>query len=150
MQVIRVAIFAAALAVLSPTTASAQSIAQTLRDFGLLDGPLAPDCAQKPSPTNWYGRYSMLPSGEAQIAYNSGTRGENVYLVHAAERIAPDQLLLSQEYKTTHAFLTLIILKNDSKFRTQVSRKPNGVFQVKDGKFADSDRDSPWLSRCGP
>jgi hypothetical protein len=37
------------------------------------------------------------------------------------------------------------------RYRTMSAKRPDGTFQVKDGKFQlgdDAGIDSPWLSRC--
>jgi hypothetical protein len=139
---------AAAIWALSGAGAAAQSIESMLKDFGLLGAPLAPDCTQKPSPSNWYGRYSITKAGEGRLVYDSGTSGENVYMIRGAEMLAPDRLLMLQEFVRSHRFITLVMVKADDKFRTLTARRADGTFQVQDGKFSDGGRESPWLSRC--
>ena len=58
----------AALAMASVETANAQSVANTIAEFGLI-GTWATDCAQPASSSNFLTVYAIKPSGEVSRTY---------------------------------------------------------------------------------
>ena len=147
MKKIAAIIFAAAL---FPTMAAAQSVGSVLEEFGLTGGRWAPDCSQGPSTKNWYGRYQVLPSGEARLTYSSksNSSGDNVYVIWLARKLSDNEILMGQEFVRENRRLEVVLLVEGDRYHTMSVKRTNGDYQVKNGKYTDDDTDSPWLTHC--
>lgn len=144
-------VIAIALAVaLWPGLASAQSIRTVLEEFGLLHGSWAADCSRPVSVTNWYGRYRMMPNGEARLTYSSkqDASGDNVYLIRLARRLSDKEILLAEEFVRAKRTLEVVLFVEGDRYHTMSVKRADGVYQVKDGKYTDDGTPSPWLQRC--
>ena len=145
----------AALAMATVETANAQSVANTVAEFGLI-GTWATDCAQPPSTSNYLTIYSIKPSGEvSRTYYDAPGHVLNNYKITSAKRQAGDMLSYEQvwEFEGSPANIAgnrMQVLLNmvDSKYQIVSSQGSDGSFFVKDRKFPGSGDESPWQFRC--
>jgi hypothetical protein len=136
-------------------TANAQSVANTVAEFGLL-GTWATDCTQPPSTRNYLTIYAIKPSGEvSRTYYDAPDHVLNVYQITGAERQAPDMLSYEQvwDFEGSPANMAgnrMQVLLNmvDNKYQIVSSQGSDGSFFVKDRKFPGSGDASPWQFRC--
>ena len=145
----------AALAMATVETANAQSVANTIAEFGLI-GTWATDCTQPASSSNFLTVYAIKPSGEvSRTYYDRPGHVFNIYKITSAKRQAPDMLSYEQVWDfegspaniagdRVHVLLNMV----DNKFQIVSSQGSDGSFFVKDRKFPGSGDDSPWQSRC--
>ena len=149
------ACLAAALAVAAVETANAQSVANTIAEFGLI-GTWATDCAQPASTGNFLTIYAIKPSGEvSRTYYDQPSHIYNNYKITDAKRQAPDMLSYEQvwDFEGSPANIAgdrVRVLLNmvDNKFQIVSSQGSDGSFFVKDRKFSGSGDESPWQSKC--
>ena len=149
------ACLAAALAMASVETANAQSVANTIAEFGLI-GTWAADCAQPASTSNFLTVYAIKPSGEvSRTYYDQPDHVYNNYKITSAKRQASDMLSYEQvwDFKGSPANIAgdrVQVLLNmvDNKFQIVSSQGSDGSFFVKDRKFSGSGDESPWQSKC--
>ena len=86
----------AALAMATVETANAQSVADTIAQFGLI-GTWAADCTQPASSSNYLTVYAIKPSGEVmRTYYDKPGHIYNNYKITSAKRQAPDLLSYEQ------------------------------------------------------
>ena len=86
----------AALAMATVETANAQSVANTIAEFGLI-GTWATDCTQPASSSNFLTVYAIKPSGEvSRTYYDQPGHVYNNYKITSAKRQAPDMLSYEQ------------------------------------------------------
>ena len=139
-------------AVLLPAAAMAQSVGPLLQEFGLLDGSWAADCAKDPSPANWYGRYRVLASNEARLTFSAhpgdGGDGDLVYVILQARRFADHEILIGVEVVREKRQLEVVLHVEGDRYHTISVQRPDGGYQIKDGKYTDDGTDSPWFNRC--
>jgi len=135
--------------VLWAATAHAQSVESVLKEFGLLRGSWAANCSKGPSTSNWYGRFRADPSGKVSLTYSSSrsSRGDNVYVIHIARRLSKTDVLMAHEFVREKRMLEIVLHVESNRYRTVSSKRPDGTYQVKNGKFKGGG-DSPWLNRC--
>ena len=157
---LRRACLAAALAMASVETASvetanAQSVADTIADFGLI-GTWATDCTQPASSSNFLSVYAIKTSGEVSRTYydEPGHVYAN-YKITTAKRQAPDMLSYEQvwDFEGSPAniagnHMQVLLNTADGKFQIVSSQGSDGSFFVKDRKFPDSSDESPWQFQC--
>jgi hypothetical protein len=149
------ACLAAALAVAAVETANAQSVANTIAEFGLI-GTWATDCAQPASTGNFLTIYAIKPSGEvSRTYYDQPGHVYNTYKITNAKRQAPDMLSYEQvwDFEGSPANIAgdrVRVLLNmvDNKFQIVSSQGSDGSFFVKDRKYSGAGDESPWQSRC--
>jgi len=149
------ACLAAALAMATVETANAQSVADTVAEFGLI-GTWATDCAQPASTNNYLTIYAIKPSGEvSRTYYDAPGHVLNNYKITNAKRQAGDMLSYEQvwEFEGSPANIAgnrMQVLLNmvDSKYQIVSSQGSDGSFFVKDRKFPGSGDESPWQFRC--
>ena len=149
------ACLAAALAVAAVETANAQSVANTIAEFGLI-GTWATDCAQPASTGNFLTVYAIKPSGEvSRTYYDQPGHVYNTYKITNAKRQAPDMLSYEQvwDFEGSPANIAgdrVRVLLNmvDGKFQIVSSQGSDGSFFVKDRKYPGSGDESLWQSRC--
>lgn len=146
---------AAALAVATVETANAQSVANTIAEFGLI-GTWATDCTQPASTGNFLTIYAIKPSGEvSRTYYDQPGHVYNTYKITDAKRQAPDMLSYEQvwDFEGSPANIAgdrVRVLLNmvDGKFQIVSSQGSDGSFFVKDRKYPGSGDESLWQSRC--
>jgi hypothetical protein len=145
----------AALAMLAAETANAQTVADTVAEFGLI-GTWATDCAQAASTSNFLTVYAIKPSGEvSRTYYDQPSHIYNNYKITNAKRQAPDMLSYEQvwDFEGSPANIAgdrvrVLLNMADGKFQIVSSQGSDGSFFVKDRKFPGSADESPWQSRC--
>jgi hypothetical protein len=149
------ACLAAALAVAAVKTANAQSVANTIAEFGLI-GTWATDCAQPASTGNFLTIYAIKPSGEvSRTYYDQPGHVYNTYKITNAKRQAPDMLSYEQvwDFEGSPANIAgdrvrVLLNMADNKFQIVSSQGSDGSFFVKDRKYSGAGDESPWQSRC--
>ena len=146
---------AAALAMASVEAANAQSVADTVAEFGLI-GTWATDCTQPASSNNYLTVYAVKSSGEvSRTNYDKPDHIFNNYKITSAKRQAPDMLSYEQvwDFKGSPANVAgdrvqVLVNMVDNKFQIVSSQGSDGSFFVKDRKFPGSGDESPWQSKC--
>jgi hypothetical protein len=149
------ACLAAALAMTTVETANAQSVANTIADFGLI-GTWAGDCAQPASSSNYLTVYAIKPSGEvSRTHYDKPDHVHDNYKITSAKRQAPDLVLYQQVWDLESSpadvagnRMQVLLNMADNKFQIVSSQGSDGSFFVKDRKFSSSGDESPWQFRC--
>jgi hypothetical protein len=145
----------AALAMASVETANAQSVANTIAEFGLI-GTWATDCTQPASSSNYLTIYAVRPSGEvSRTYYDQPGHIYNNYKITSAKRQAPDMLSYEQVWDFDGSPANIAgdrvqVLLNmvDNKFQIVSSQGSDGSFFVKDRKFPGSGDESQWQFQC--
>jgi hypothetical protein len=146
----RTTLLCAALLVLLPVVAQAQSATAAMQDFGLL-GTWAGECSQDASPTNNHATYLVTAAGGLQLKYQSGADfEESVYDILDAKRVAPDKLSLRQVLMSNERVtLDIVLLKEDDRIRIWSSLFPDGTALVEDGVMTSmTGRETRWMTRC--
>jgi hypothetical protein len=149
------ACLAAALAVATVEAANAQSVANTVAEFGLI-GNWATDCAQPASTRNYHAIYAIKPSGEvSRTYYDAPGHVLNNYKITSAKRQARDMLSYEQVWDFAGSPANIAgdrvqVLLNmvENKYQIVSSQGSDGSFFVKDRKFPNSGDESPWQFRC--
>jgi hypothetical protein len=140
----------AALLVLVPGLAHAQSATAAMQEFGLL-GTWAGECSQDPSPMNNHATYLVTSAGGLQLKYQSGADfEESVYDILDAKRVAPDKLSLRQVLMSNdRVTLDIVLLKENDKIRIWSSLFPDGTALVEDGVMTSmTGRETRWMTHC--
>jgi hypothetical protein len=149
------ACLAVVLAMATVETANAQSVADTVAEFGLI-GTWANDCAQPASSSNYLTVYAIKGSGEvSRTYYDKPGHVYNNYKITSAKRQAPDMLSYQQvwDFEGSPANIAgdrvqVLLNMADNKFQIVSSQGSDGSFFVKDRKYPGSDDESPWQLRC--
>lgn len=149
------ACLAAALTMASIEAAQAQSVADTIAEFGLI-GTWATDCRQPASSSNFLTVYEIKHSGEvSRTYYDQPGHVYNNYKITGAKRQAPDMLSYEQvwDFEGSPANIAgdrvqVLINMADDKFQIVSSKGSDGSFFVKDRKYPGSGDESPWQLRC--
>jgi hypothetical protein len=139
----------------SVETANAQSVADTIAEFGLI-GTWATDCKQPASSSNYLTIYAIKPSGEvSRTYYDQPGHVYNNYKITGAKRQAPDMLSYEQVWDFDGSPANIAgdrvqVLLNmvDNKFQIVSSQGSDGSFFVKDRKFPGSGDESQWQFQC--
>jgi hypothetical protein len=143
------------LAMAAVETANAQSVADTVAEFGLI-GTWATDCAQPASSSNFLTVYAIKPSGEvSRTHYDKPDHVHDNYKITSAKRQAPDMLLYEQVWDLESSpadvagnRMQVLLNMVDDKYQIVSSQGSDGSFFVKDRKFPNSGDASPWQSKC--
>jgi hypothetical protein len=149
------ACLAAVLTMASIEAAQAQSVADTIADFGLI-GTWATDCTQPASSGNFLTVYAIKPSGEvSRTYYDQPDHAYSNYKITSAKRQPPDMLSYEQvwDFEGSPANIAgdrvqVLLNMADNKFQIVSSKGSDGSFFVKDRKYQNSDDESPWQLRC--
>jgi hypothetical protein len=140
----------------SVETANAQSVADTIAEFGLI-GTWATDCTQPASSSNFLTVYAIKkPSGVvSRTYYDQPDHVYNNYKISSAKRQAPDMLSYEQvwDFEGSPANIAgdrvqVLLNMADDKFQIVSSKGSDGSFFVKDRKYPGSGDESPWQFRC--
>jgi hypothetical protein len=145
----------AALAMVSAETANAQSVADTIAEFGLV-GTWATDCTQPASTSNYLTIYAIKPTGEvSRTHYDKPGHVYDNYKITSAKRQAPDMLSYEQVWDLESSpadvagnRMQVLLNMANGKFQIVSSQGSDGSFFVKDRKFPSSGDESPWQSKC--
>src|ERR1700689_2536052 len=127
----------AALTLAMVETANAQSVADTVAEFGLI-GTWATDCTQPASSSNYLTVYAIKPSGEvSRTHYDKPDHVRDTYKITSAKRQAPDLLLYEQvwdleSYPADVAGNRMQVMLNmvDDKYQIVSSQGSDGSFFV--------------------
>ena len=149
------ACLATALTMATVETANAQSVANTIAEFGLI-GTWATDCTQLASSSNFLTVYAIKPSGEvSRTHYDKPGRVHDNYKITSAKRQAGDLLSYDQVWDFAGSPANIAgnrmqVLLNlvDNKYQIVSSQGSDGSFFVKDRKFPGSGDESPWQFQC--
>ena len=149
------ACLAAALAVAAVEAANAQSVANTIAEFGLI-GTWATDCAQPASSSNYLTVYAIkLPGEVSRTHYDKPDHVHDTYKITSANRQASDMLLYEQVWDLESSpadvagnRMQVLLNMANGKFQIVSSQGSDGSFFVKDRKFPDSSDESPWQFQC--
>jgi hypothetical protein len=149
------ACLAAVLTTATVETANAQSVADTVAEFGLI-GTWATDCAQPASTSNYLTIYAVKPSGGvSRTYYDAPGHVLNIYKITNAKRQARDLLSYEQVWDFAGSPANIAgnrmqVLLNmvDNKYQIVSSQGSDGSFFVKDRRFPGSGDGSPWQFRC--
>jgi len=149
------ACLAAVLTTATVETANAQSVADTVAEFGLI-GTWATDCAQPASSSNFLTVYAIKPSGEvSRTHYDKPDHVHDNYKITSAKRQAPDMLLYEQVWDLESSpadvagnRMQVLLNMVDDKYQIVSSQGSDGSFFVKDRKFPGSGDESPWQFQC--
>lgn len=146
---LRTLLFLAAISVATTSVASAQTVAQTMRDFGIL-GTWSKDCSTPASEKNFHTVFAALPSGKAKRSYYNGpNKVYNEFTITRAIPLPSNQLSYRQEgrqsKRLTH--IDVILLKDGNRYSTWSSIGDDGKVYVKDGKFSDG-KATWWEAKC--
>ena len=139
----------------SVETANAQSVADTIAEFGLI-GTWAADCTQPASSGNYLTVYAIKPSGEvSRTYYDKPGHIFNNYRITSAKRQAPDMLSYEQvwDFEGSPANVAgnrvqVLLNMADNKFQIVSSQGSDGSFFVKDRKLSSTGNESPWQFQC--
>jgi hypothetical protein len=135
--------------------ANAQSVANTIAEFGLV-GTWASDCSKPASSSNYLTVYATKPSGEvSRTYYDAPGHVLNNYKIVSASRQAPDMLLYRQVWDNEGKpaimagdRIDVVLNMADNKIQIVSSQGSDGSYFVKDRKFPSDGSDSPWQFRC--
>jgi hypothetical protein len=149
------ALLATALTVATAGAANAQSVANTIAEFGLI-GTWATDCSKPASSSNYLTVYAVKRTGEvSRTYYDAPGHVYNNYKIVSANRQAPDMLLYRQVWDTKGKpanmagdRVDVVLNMADNKFQIVSSQGSDGSYFVKDRKFPSSGSESPWQFRC--
>jgi len=140
----------------SVETANAQSVADTIAEFGLI-GTWATDCTQPALSSNFLTVYAIKkPSGVvSRTYYDQPDHVYNNYKISSTKRQAPDMLSYEQvwDFEGSPANIAgdrvqVLLNMADNKFQIVSSKGSDGSFFVKDRKYPGSGNESPWQLRC--
>jgi hypothetical protein len=145
----------AASMVATAGAANAQSVANTIAEFGLI-GTWATDCSKPASSSNYLTVYAIKRSGEvARTYYDAPGHVYNNYKIVSANRQAPDMLQYRQVWDTEGTpankagdRVDVVLNMADNKFQIVSSQGSDGSYFVKERKFPGSGSESPWQFRC--
>jgi hypothetical protein len=142
-----------ALALGTPATASAETVAQTLRQFGLL-GTWADDCSQPAANNNFHTVYAPMSNGNVQRTYyNAPGKIYNQYVLQRVNRVSSDQLYYQQ--KGSAGRIDVILKVTGNRYHVLSSQNESGKVYVRDGKFTENagdgsnaGKESAWQTKC--
>ena len=137
----------------TPAAANAETVTETLRQFGLL-GTWADDCSQPAANNNFHTVYKALPNGNVERTYfNAPGKIYNQYVLSRVNRVSADQLFYSQKGSAGRIDVVLIVTGN--RYHVLSSQNENGKVYVRDGKFTEhagdgsnAGKESPWQTKC--
>jgi hypothetical protein len=136
-----------ALAAGGPTTARAETVAQTLKTFGLI-GEWSKDCAAPTTELNNRTVFEAQPDGTVKLSYRLGARGEIVYTVTGA-RIISRQVIVLSETNAAGQPADVTVEMDGRRSRVLASRDPsiNQSF-IAGGVLLSTGRDTSWETLC--
>jgi hypothetical protein len=146
---LRKALLAVALAASMSIAASAQSIQQTLGDFGLL-GRWATDCSREAASDNFYTVFRSSSGRVLRTYYDGPGKVYNEYVITQATHLANGRLRYVQEGTDSRRLrLEVVVTMDGGRLLVWSSRYVDGEFLVKDGKYTDDGTRVGGQDRCG-
>jgi len=155
------------LGLLIPTVASAESIAATLNQWGLI-GTTAKDCTKAASPSNAHNSYMVRADASVYYApnYGRGNDSLNSYELEAAT-IEPSGAIVLRVTRSDKTLGTAQIMGSagrftdsnkprewtltkgsDGRIRMMSNREVGGDYSVRDGKLVTNRAETPWYTSC--
>jgi hypothetical protein len=145
---LRKALLVAALAVAMPTAINAQSVEQTLRNFGLF-GTWATDCSRPAANNNFQTVYKSSGGRVLRTYYDGPGKIYSEYRITEAAQISSDQLRYQQEGTDSKRLRVEVIVKKvDNRILIWLSRNVDGGLFVKDGKYVEDGSAVAWQTLC--
>ncbi|MCW5748549.1 MAG: hypothetical protein KIT36_20335 [Alphaproteobacteria bacterium] len=135
----------ASLLAIAPGSASAQSVADVLQQWGLL-GTWSADC-QAPLSKAPRVTYVRQPDGNARhvLALGDGRQIDSPVL---AARNRPEGGLEVTVNQSQEVISYVLVRGEDGRVRSLSSRRPNGDYYIRDGKLLANGAPTPWLRQC--
>jgi hypothetical protein len=162
------ALTAVCLGLSIPTVASAESVAATLKQWGLI-GTMAIDCAKPASGSNAYNSYIARPDASVYNArnYGSGNDPLNFSELEAAN-IEPSGAIVLRVTSSAKSRGTTQVMGSagrftddstkprewtltkgsDRRIRMMSNREVGGDYSVRDGKLVTNGAETPWYTSC--
>ena len=155
------------LGLLTPTVASAESLAATLNQWGLI-GTMAKDCAKPASPSNAHNSYIVRAEASVYYApnYGRGNDSLNSFEVEAAT-IEPNGAIVLRETRSEKNLGKAQVMGpagrftdsnkprewtltkgSDGRIRMMSNREVGGDYSVRDGKLVINGAETPWYTLC--
>ncbi len=150
-QMLRTVLVLFALVPAASGAANAQTVAQALKDFGLL-GSWANDCSKPPSSNNYHTLYEPLSNGDARRTYyNAPNKIFSQFVIKRVSRVAADQVLYEQEGQNDLQFV--VLRKTGNRYRVFSNHSRAGKVYVQEGKYvkdspAPHGDETPWQTKC--
>ncbi len=144
----RVALTLAALAVfISFGEALASPDSDALAKFGM-EGTLAVDCTQPPSPRNPYLTYTVSSRGGVSRTLKMDPSLDGSFSMRNLRLLPRDRL----QYQETgrRAEFTVIVARIGSRFRSWESVRGDGQVLIRDGLFTGSGQPTLAFEKCAP
>lgn len=138
-----------------PIEANAQSVADTIGQFGLI-GTWALDCSKPTSSDNYLMVFAATGIGDVtRTYYDQPGHILNRYKIVSATRQGPGTLTYDQVWdldgkpaNVAADRMTVVLKMSDGKFQVVSSQGSDGSYFVKDRKFTSIGSESPWQVRC--
>jgi len=86
--------------------------------------------------------------GSLTFSSRVGGEGELAYVILDARRVSPREILIVMEFMQEKRQLEVVLEVEADRYRTVSAKRPDGAYQIKDGKLIDDGSDSPWYHRC--
>ena len=155
------------LGLLNPTVASAEPLAATLNQWGLI-GTMAKDCAKPASPSDAHNSYIVRADGSVYNAPNYGHGNDplNSSELEAAT-IEPSGALVLRVTRSDKTPVTTQIMGpagrftasnkprewiltkgSDGRIRMMSNREVDGDYSVRNGKLVHNGAETPWYTSC--
>jgi hypothetical protein len=150
-QMLRTTLVLFAFASTASGTASAQTVRQVLRDFGLL-GTWQTDCSKPAASNNFRTVYEGLSKGDVRRTYyDAPGKIYSQYVLKRVSRISANQILYEQEGQNDLQFV--VLTKIDNRYRVFSNHSRAGKVYVQEGKYVKDSpgthgTDTPWQTKC--
>jgi len=155
------------LCLLIPTVASAESVAATLTQWGLM-GTYAKDCSKPASPSNMYSSFVGRADGSAFQSRDFGvgnSSNDSIELEAATIELGGAIVLRTASSNKAQGSTQIMgpagratfsnkpreigqIKGPDGRVRTMFNREVGGDYSVRDGKLVMTGADTPWYTSC--
>lgn len=138
----------AAVIFFSGPASSAESLAETLENFGFF-GRWAMDCEQPASPSNNVRIARLSAASDPVFSENLGGSGEpNSYVILRAKRTSLDTIVLRTKLNG-ETVQELTMRRHGDRIQTITNRDPaTGQYLVRKGVIVGTKQETPWLTRC--
>jgi hypothetical protein len=141
------ALVLAAGLLLAAGAAQAENDSDALVQFGLI-GSSALDCHSPPSPTNPFVNFTFSDAGQPMRQIVTG-KPQYDSLVPLSDLVLIDADHLQFSYPQGGVTVTIVLLKEQNRFRPYRAVASNGTISVEDGVVKSSGQPTSWLHKCG-
>lgn len=141
---------------LAPRAASAQAPAAVAAEWGLM-GTWATACARSPGPGNAHTTYAALPNGNVGATVDDGGKGTGTPAafgdprkteIFAASIRADGVLTITESLAPIRASREIWFVKGRDGRRRVLLGRTGGRHWAAEGKSIDTQRETPWETRC--